>query len=357
MTLVLCPSRTFAIYLLAYVAQFGKGRRFHFLIVGNNNLPDEFLSIGITLNVEFISENEIQSHHYDELITHSYFLFSAQNDFIAELNFKVLTYYSDGIRNGFYGLPRIDSRLKKLIYFGLKLRESSFELSIPNSMKNLEHEVVNLDQLSKIWKILREDHDLVIPSIFTSSDLLIVMRYWGMPGSHYEFRPNLSLLDYLRDELENIDGVNRVIYRADPRFNHGIAKLELEKMFANKVAIIMWEDLFGAHPDFCELLEPESVIYAVGNGPKYFVGFDSSLNVLVKNNWIDTEILWPNNSIFERYFEYPRSTAIVDEQLNWMKVVGDNVSGASVIEITVDGFLIEQAITRIVLDSHATESD
>jgi hypothetical protein len=343
--------------MLAYVAQFGKGRRFHFLIIGNNNLPDELLLLGINLNVEFISENEIRSHHYDELLTHSYFLFSAQKDFIAGVNFKVLTYYSDGIRNGFYGLPRIDSRLKKLIYFGLKLRESSFELSIPNSMKNLEHEVVDLDQLSKIWKTLREGRDMVIPSIFTSSDLLIVMRYWGMPGSHYEFRPNVSMLDYLGDQLEYIDEVNRVIYRADPRFDHGIAKLDLEKMFANKVEIIMWEDLFGEHPDFCELVEPESVIYAVGNGPKYFVGFDSSLNVLVRNNWIDTEILWPNHSVFERYFEFPRSTAIVDEQLNWMKAVGNNALGASVIEITVGGFPIEQAITRIVLDSHATESD
>ena len=349
---MVCPSRTFAIYLLAYVAQFGKGRRFHFAIIGNNDLPTELQKLGTTLNVEFISENEIKSHQYSELITHSYFLFSAQSDFIASVNFKILTYYSDGIRNGFYGLPKIDSRLRKLIYFVLKLRESSFELSIPNSMKDLECEVVSLDQLSKIWDALDQSHDVTIPHIFTPGDLLIVMRYWSMPGSHYEFRPTLSLLDYLNEELVSVEGIDRVIYRADPRFDHGIGKLELQKLFGSKIEIVMWEDLFEARPNFIELMEPESVIYAGGKGPRYFFGFDSSLNVLVGSKWTETEILWPTHFAFENYFELARSTSFVDEQVSWMKTFGKIPSGVNDFEMTVGGFEIEQAVTKMMLESH-----
>ena len=115
MNLVVCPNRQFSVYLLAYIKKFGKGRQFALLIEGACDIPLELAEVAHSLNSKFVNEIEVQSQIYEELLIHSYFKFGGQASFISKINFKTLSLYSDGMRNGFHGLAGIDTRLSKLI--------------------------------------------------------------------------------------------------------------------------------------------------------------------------------------------------------------------------------------------------
>ena len=222
MNLVFCPNLLFAVYLLAYITGFGNGRRFQIVILGDPVTPLELMNLASNLKVTFIKEGEATKQSYEELIIHSYSLFVLQSSYIRGINFKVLTFYSDVMRNGFYGLPKIDPRLKELIYFGVELRETSFENCLPVSMSHIVREVVSFAQLSNVWGDLRQISQPIFPNDCTAKDLLLVMRYWNQPDWNYEFKPGLTLLQYLREELSNLDGIERLIFRADPRVAHQI---------------------------------------------------------------------------------------------------------------------------------------
>jgi hypothetical protein len=349
MNLVFCPNRLFAIYLLAYISGFGNGRRFQVVILGDPVIPNELMNLASNLKVTFIKEDEVTNQSYEELIIHSYSLFALQSSYILGIDFKALTFYSDGMRNGFYGLPRIDPRLKKLIYFGVELRETSFENCLPASMNAVVREVVSFAQLSKVWADLQKSSQPQVANVFTAKDLLLVMRYWNQPDWNYEFRPGLTLLQYLREELSSLDGIDRLIFRADPRVAPQIQSVHLKEVFAGQVEIVMWEDLFRQESELSELYEPESVIWSTSTGPRYFFGFDSSLNVLVGNKWRQTEILWPRRVVFSKYFDLARSSHLVSEQISWMKEVNHNSSQIENLKMRVEGFSIEQIITKITM--------
>jgi hypothetical protein len=357
MNLIICPSRVFVVYLLAYLAEYGNGRNFQILIMSDQDIPMALKQMSKELNSSFVSKDEINRHHYEELVIHSFFLFSSQQSFLATIDFTSLTFYSDGIRNGLYGLPIIDRRLDKLIYFGLKLHEQSFEQSLPTSPTQINTEVVSLEQIGKTWKYLKEISQVIIPEVFKQKDLLLTMRYWAMPSSHYEIRQDRNLKDYLCEEFSKLGDFTRVVFRLDPRFNHLIGITELQKVFGSKIEIVLWEELFSADTDFPELLEPESVIWNTKNHPGLFFGFDSSLNVLVGNVWARTTIIWPNQSIYEEYFKWPRSTVFVSEQVQWMKAVKNVLLERNDFEIEIDGFAIEESITQMYLRSAFQERD
>ena len=351
MNLVFCPNRLFAIYLLAYISEFGNGRQFQIVILGDPVIPSELMNLASSLKATFIEENEVRNQSYEELLIHSYSLFALQTGYIQGINFKVLTFYSDGMRNGFYGLPSIDPRLKKLIYFGVELRETSFENSLPASMNTIVREVVSFAQLGNVWGALRQGSQHKIPNALTDKDLLLVMRYWDQPNWNYDFKPGLTLLQYLREELSNLDGIERLIFRADPRVAHQIQSIDLKELFAGQVEIVMWEDLFHQESELIELYEPESFMWSTSTGPRYFFGFDSSLNILAGKRWRQTEILWPDREIFSEYFSLPRSSHLVSEQISWMKEVNDSSAQLEKKQIRVEGFSIEQIITKITMSS------
>jgi hypothetical protein len=351
MNLIVCPTRIFAIYLLAYISEFGNGQRYHIVILGDPTIPSEILNLASKMRVTFIKEVDARNEMYDELLIHSYALFEFQRSYIDGTNFKTLSFYSDGMRNGLYGLSKIDSRLGKLIYFGVELVETSFENSLPASMDTLKREVVSFSCLENIWNKLRHESKAAVPRLFTSKDLLLVMRYWDTPDMHYEFRSNLRLSQYLSDELSGLDDIERIIFRADPRYVNQVSIIELKELFGAGVEIVLWEDLFKQETELIELFEPESVIWSTSDGPGYFFGFDSSLNVLVANKWPQTKIIWPDSEIFSSYFSLPRSTHLVSEQISWMKLLDNQLVHIDPIKIKVDGFSIEQVITKIFISS------
>jgi hypothetical protein len=357
MNLVVCPSRTFAVYLVTYVRTFGNGRNFHFIISGLSEPPKELATLADEYHITFIPEEDIQKTRYEELIIHSYFKFNNQQRYIAQIDFRTLTLYSDGIRNGFYGLPNLDVRLTKLISFGLTLRETSFDICIPIEFGELRHDVVDLNQISVTWSLLQQMRGMAIPILFNSSDLLIVMRYWDLPGSIYEFKPGVSILDYLKEEFSNRYMIDRVIFRRDSRFDREIRLDELKSLFPYVSEFVFWEEIFDTQSDFPELTAPESVIFSNGAGPGYFFGFDSSLNVLVGWNWVKTKILWPQPHVFRGFFKIPRSFQHVKEQSTWMKAFIDSHSDEEVIELQVSGHQNEQYLTQISFRLNEQERD
>ena len=317
--LIVCPSRLFAIYMLAYIDEFGLGRKFEIFVANKSSIPEELDTLANLLNSRFINEHDLKDRRYDELIIHSYFNFGLQTSFIEHISFDRLGYFSDGFRNGLYGLPKIDSRLHKLIYFGVKIKEKSFEDGLSVSIEKLESEVVSLSNVRKIWMGLLESNPIASDAYFNSSDFLLVMRYWGQPGVHYPFMIGKTMQGYLRDELSGLHPYKRLIYRSHPQFNHEIQKSELQRIVGDKVEVVLWEELFKPAPHFPELREPEAMIWRSSIGPGLFFGFDSSLNLLVSKNWSQTKIVWPREVNYSEYFEIPRTTNVVSEQIKWMR--------------------------------------
>ncbi len=357
MNLVVCPSRLFAIYLLSYVRTFGNGRKFHFVILDSSEPTKEILELAAKYNVVFISNEKKSETKYLELIIHSYSEFHNQQKYISSIDFKILTLYSDGIRNGFYGLPKIDKKLKKLIHFGLFLKETSFEMSIPSGFAELNHEVVELHHIKNTWFDLQQLSENQKGDVFNATDLVIVMRYWGLPDSIYEFKEDLSILDYLKQEISDLHCFNRVIYRSDPRFDHHIDRKDLINIFPNVSEIVFWEDMFGSYGDFSELTAPESVIFNSTDSPGYFFGFDSSLNILVGKEWEKTNIIWPQPENFRPFFKYSRSCQHVEEQTTWMKTFNERGSNNILFEPNVSGHAIEQHLTEMNLKLYELERD
>lgn len=345
MNLIVCPSRQFGVYMLAYIKEFGLGRQFEILIPDNSEVPHQLEQMAQELGAIFVAPEVIYSKTYDELLIHSYFKFELQIPYMLSIKFKSLTFYSDGLRNGVYGLPTLDARLKKLVYFGFKLREESFESSIPQSLEGIEYEVVAFKTMEDIWHKIHELKIDKIPNLFRQTDLLLVMRYWGMPGPSYQFAENRSVLDYLREEFLDIPTFDRVIYRAHPWFDHKISKEQLQDLVGHDVEVVMWNDLFEFYKPFPEVHEPERVIYTCTDSPGLFFGFDSSLNILVSEKWPSTRIVWPNPDKFSKYFDLPRSTNIVNEQIEMMKQYGFHRRKKDVAELSVRGFEISAAIT------------
>ena len=188
MKLVICPSRAFAIYLLAFIEEFGKGEVFHLIISDSKILPTELIKLASKLNSKFVSQDEAQNEFYDDLIIHSYAMWSKESEIVSKFNFDTLIYFADGLRNGFYGLPSLSYKLRKLIYFGFILREKSFSLLRDRSYNELDTQVVSWHQLRTTWLQLIELSSVENMHEFTDIDIVLTMRYWSLDSALYRFK-------------------------------------------------------------------------------------------------------------------------------------------------------------------------
>jgi len=357
--LIVCHNRSFAVYLMAYIKEFGEKREFEVFIKGEPQIPIELRTVALSLNARFVSKQEIYKKTYSELIIDSFFDFGLQTSIISKIQFRDLSLFTDGLRNGFHSLPTVDLRLSKLIYFGVMLHEEAFENGLPRQLEKLRREVVPFDCIQSIWHSLQCFNSEVNSLEFESSDLLLVMRYWAMPAGHYQFRAQKKMTDYLSEELAKLPDVGRLIYRAHPLINHQIEKGDLSKFMGDQVEIVLWEEFCKPQRQFIEIGEPESVIYGSSNGPGQFFGFDSSLNVLVSKKWPDTKIIWPDSSRYNEYFETRRSTKVVDETISWMKGFESQSKkpDTGVIELSIDGSAMSDVISGMVIDALTQERD
>ena len=335
--------------MLGYIEQFGLGRQFQILITDNPEVPKDLKEIALGLRTVFIGPGEVKGQIFDELLIHSYFKFDLQIPFILSFEFESLSLYSDGLRNGFYGLPTIDTRLKKLIYFGFKLTEKSFESSMPQTLIGAQRETVSFTSMEIIWNKIQKSRFDRPPFEFKSTDLLLAMRYWDVSGPTYQFANNRTLLGYLKEEFLQVSQYSRLIYRAHPWFPHQIKVGELENLVGKDVEVILWEEAFGTDPVLPEAYEPESVIYSSTKSPGLFFGFDSSLNILVAEKWPTTRIIWPDSNRYSNYFNLSRSSRLVDEQINMMKEYELKSKECDPVSLSVDGYRMSEIISATAL--------
>ena len=75
MNLIVCPSKVLAVYMLAYIQEYGKGGSFHIVVNGVKTFPTEMVTLANRLDSKFIQEEDLFNFSYEELIIHSYFKF------------------------------------------------------------------------------------------------------------------------------------------------------------------------------------------------------------------------------------------------------------------------------------------
>jgi hypothetical protein len=351
MNLVLCQSRLFLVYLLAYIDQFGNSEQFEICLLNPTTLPESFKSKAADLNCIFVDQSEIFKRDYEELIVHSYDLFGHRHRLLNTIKHKYLTLYSDGTRNGFYPLFNDQQKLSKLIYFGFRLREDFFESNILTTVQNLQVRVVSFFSLDSMWNSLCESNSLARTDVFTNRDLLLVMRYWADSNS-YPFAKDKSILEYLKSEFPALPEVDRIVFRAHPWGNQSYSVRDLRAITPTNMEIVMWEDLFQQDTDVSECCEPEAVLTRTLSSPGFFFGFDSSLNTLVSRLHPSTSIMWPKLERYSEFFALANSANLVTEQLNWMKEFESCMKlGSPPKELFVDGSAMGARISRAYLSS------
>jgi hypothetical protein len=356
MNLVVCPNRMFAVYLLAYIKQFGEGERFHIAISGSGKVPRELIAVAETLNTTFINEKEIGNHEYHDLVLHSYAKIPHQLDFISSIKFQRIRFYADALSNGLYGLPRLDNRLEGIIFFGFVLNDEAFASLQPPLKPNLNRRIVSLKFLQLIWGQLLLESGLTISTKFQAGDLVLAERYWDYDRDHYSFGKGRTLFEYLKKEFLNISGFDRIVLRRHPWYSDPTKRYDIElykEIFGCGIEIVLWEDLFLSNPDFPELLEPESIFWNCDTSPKGFFGFDSSLCVLLGQKHRSTEIIWPRRENYEEFFERKLSVDIVSEKVQWMLELSklEIIDGPDPSEVHINGSGLERAISIKFLDS------
>jgi len=352
MNLIVCPSRLFAVYLLAYIDQEGVTSEFEIVIPGLEKIPTELIQIAGSLNSRFILESEMYDKRYEEVLVHSYFKFNAQQEFISKLHFNTLALFADGIRNGLYGLPSINKKVKKIVFFGFKVIDESFSRSMRQSGLNVQIKIVSWERIGSIWRMLfKLNTDSSIDN-FNPNDFLLTMRYWGVDSHQYKFSAHSSVVDYMSKELSNVREFERLIFRPHPWFRNDIEKEELRVIFGPQVKIEFWDEIFKPNPDFPELSEPEAIFWNLKTSPKYFFGFDSSLNILVNQEHPSTNIIWPKEDLYSKFFERPRSTEIVREQVDLMRSIAllDLRLNEFDSGVSIDGSAMEAALTQMVFE-------
>jgi hypothetical protein len=357
MKLVVCPSRLFAIYLLAYVREFGMGETHHFLIENRERVPEVLKKLALNLNCHFLDEPNY-SEFYDEIIVHSYFLFSKQKDYVLSFNFGAVSIYADGLRNGVYLLPRIYHDVKSIIYFGyIQNSESSGDFKSRDNGP-VEIKVVSWRELEKVWQDLQATRTAATGAGLESSDLLLVMRYWGEESNFYEFKSNLSILDYLEEELGSIKQHSRLVYRMHPGFKFQLTESDLLRSLTGVTRIRNWDDLFCEDSDFPELTSPEAILWTASQSPKTFFGFDSSLGLPVGLKHPKTNLLWPTPAIYKKYFKSAVSEKIVSEHTSLMSSAMQLIVNRDMenVAISSSGYPIDGVISRMLIESWEVRS-
>jgi len=349
--LLIVPSKTFAIYMIAYIKEFELESKFDVYLDKGGIFPDYLIHEFKLLNCNIISKELAFKNSYSELVIHSFASFENQLETLDAISFEKLTLYSDGFRNGILHFLPAGVLISKLIYFGFILSEDTLEYKLGDSSKTILREVVSFKSIQDTWKRILRGNAINFRQVFDKGDLLIVMRYWGDENFLYQFKDSKSILDYITAEIETVS-YERIILKSHPWFNLSFDASSLESALGKKV--ITWENLFSTDVEHSELVSPEALMWALDESPDYIFAFDSSLNILAAQNWKSTKVIYPSRTLYENYFKNTLSTDFVSEQLDWISEVINWITNrpGSTFQLSTDGRLIEMFLQSMVLHEY-----
>jgi len=352
--LVICTSRAITIYFLAWAREYGAGREFDLIVSNGDTLPNRYISLLVENGITCVEKKFAQDQTYESLILQPYESFDSHRNLLSMLSFEKIIYFSDCLRNGMFSFPKLDPRTSEFIYFGFELIESSFIDNLTLDQQNISRSIVSVKNIRRTWNdLLGLYSDSKSTPIMQKDELLIAMRHWGSTPIYTLKQDNIQ--NYLIEELESCQKINRVIYRGHPWMdldsNLNIrGHLSKFLKFSKKVEVVCWEDLFELNIEFPELTSPEGEFWKSEHQLGQFFGFDSSLNTLVNIRYPQTEVIYPSREIYKKYFKYAKSTNLVSEQVRWQKDLSVQMKASidlSKICVDTSGQYYEKFITEL----------
>ena len=351
----MCMSRAMTIYALALVLENGIDQDFDLLVLGDDSLSDEYLEILLEARIRNVSLEIAENSHYVKLFIQPYQNFLGHRKLLRSLKFLEICYFSDAMRNGMYSFPKLDPRVTELHYFGFHLKEEAFDSNLEVSQFNIRTHIVPFKTIRETWNNLVSRLGVKITNLeFEIDDFLIVLRHWGSPI--YPIVTDFSILDYVLEESHHWKVSERIIIKTHPWVSLDQRTLDnfIEKLSTITGAeILLWSDLVPEFPSFPELVSPESILWEGAMRIGSYFGFDSSLNCLVAINAPETQIVYPNKSVYEKYFSYGRTTELVDDQLDWhrnFEVEYKKLNRKSSIEVSTSGIAFEKALLGVMIN-------
>jgi hypothetical protein len=352
--LAICMSRAITIYFLAWAREYGAGREFDLIVSNGETLPDKYINLLAENGITCVEKTFAQEQTYESLILQPYESFDSHRKLLDWFRFKKIVYFSDSLRNGMFSFPELDPRTTEIVYFGFELVESAFFENLTSSQQNISRSIVSVKNIGTTWNdLLGLYPESNSTPIMQKNELLIAMRHWGSVPQYTLKQDNLH--EYLLEELESCEGLNRVIYRGHPWLSLDSdlsIRRNLSKyfVFSKNIEFVFWEDLFEPNGEFPELTSPEGEFWKSKHQLGQFFAFDGSLNTLVSLRCPETHIIYPNREVYKKYFEYEKSTNLVSEQVLWQRELSDQIKNSSELSglcVTTSGKYYEKLIIQI----------
>jgi len=204
------------IYLYAYCKQFGDGRKFDIVSVGEFKIPRSLIKLCEQANMTIVNLGIAQKKHYEKMIVSSYGHFATHKTLINSISYIKLCYFADMLGNTLFDASYGSLKVSELICFGFYKKYETF-LLLCQGAREASISLVSLSEIKKAWN---EIADLHLPASkqesFEHDDTLIALRYWGN-SLIYPFAPNVSFSDFISAQEIFAEQSGRIIIRRDPR--------------------------------------------------------------------------------------------------------------------------------------------
>ena len=316
--LIVVQNRQQIIYLYAYCQEFGSGKSFDMVCVGQFQVPDSLVRLTSQANMHLVDLETAQKKQYEKLIISSYGHFATHKVLVNSISYVTLCYFSDMLGNNLFDASYGSLKVSELISFGFYKKSKNF-LRICQSAHNASISVVSLMEIKKAWIEIANLHlpDSKAPE-FESDDTLIALRYWGNEIL-YPFKSGRSLREFLSSQQIFNSSLGRIILRRDPRdltlnFQDLFQQLSRDNDF-----LVDYDSVFENIIDFSELSSPEALLFRSSVGPNSIFALDSTLSISAWFNFPECKISWIEHSQINDLFQSDLEAELVIEHVNTWK--------------------------------------
>jgi hypothetical protein len=316
------PTKNHLVSGLAFIQQYGLFGD-EIVLLDHSATEKEFLRIGAELGIKFITIEEATESTYVNLYCLPWFANIETPKIISKISFDYLYLYADGNRNTLYSQLVPIKKIKGLIYIEVEMRQESF-INTMEDYDDLEVKVIKYSGIVSIYKNLYSQLSKVqMEARLGEGDLLLVMRYWGMPVM-YPVTDLKLFEEMLFKELCLIPNVNRVIIRSDERSNSqdSVDITSLVRRFKDVgKQVLYWDNLFPSITDFPFINNPESVFINTQQSPEAIFAFDGTFNLVAGYLGLRDKLVWPSDKFIDAVIATRRSKNFIFEQILIMKKI------------------------------------